>query len=155
MADITLNNINFSIDNNLYKGWTINNGYYFLNQSILTPNDDNILKLDTDKISNIIEKNRIDKLQNIHAITINWGNADLSDDLGEEFSSINNTGQLLAAIVKASKMGASVTITVDNSLDINSENPVQNKVVAQEFSDLEEAIADLANTASEKMADWE
>lgn len=154
MADITLNNINFSIDNNLYKGWTINNGYYFLNQSILTPNDDNVLKLDTDKISNIIEKNRIDKLQNIHAITINWDNADLSE-LGEEFSSINNTGQLLAAIVKASKMGASVTITVDNSLNTNSENPVQNKVVAQEFSELEEKITDLAETASYYMSDWE
>lgn len=155
MADIRLNDIKFSIDNNLYKGWSINNGYYFLNQSILTPNDDNILKLDTDKISNIIEKNKIDKLQNIHAITINWGNADLSDALGEEFSSINNTGQLLAAIVKASKMGASVTITVDNSLDIDSENPVQNKVVAQEFLELEAAIGELAQVASEKMADWE
>lgn len=141
-----LNNsdIEFNVSNEYAnKGWWIGPN------TTLAPNDitNQNGEFDLIKLQNNLGPDDIDYIKVLHSLLIDWDGANLSE-LGSEFSEIKHTGQLMKAIIKASKMGG----TVDSYLSSTSNNAIKNKVVTKEFSDLEAAISNLAYVAAENMS---
>ena len=83
MANITQDGINFNIQDNFLPGES-NAG---VNGKIMSNANQYFDLEDGDEISKLV-----------NAVEIDWNGADLSSALGEKYSSINTTGQLLSWI---------------------------------------------------------
>ena len=102
-------------------------------------------KIDTNTVItfNTTSNDKSDKLTT-PALLLNWSGAEIEFN-GTTYT-INTTPELLEALIDAGQVSP---ILNDSNL------PIRTSVVTEEFSYLGEAIGELAQIASEKMADWE
>ena len=136
---IKQNNIDFTLDNiNTPKGYTPVPGASFVPSDVITPSTGtfNISELKTAETEGWLNDLRV-----LHSLFIDWDGGTITFN-GTTYT-IENTGQLLAAIQNAGNVATTLS---DSNL------PIRSSVVKQEFSDLEAAIANLANVAAENMS---
>ena len=138
IVNIKQNNIDFTVDNaNTSKSWIPSPGSTFAPADL--GNDFNIGILKTAE-----DEGWLDDLRILHGLFIDWNSGKIT--LNGTTYTINNTGELFSAIQEAGQVSP---ILNDSNL------PIRTSVVTEEFSYLGEAIGELAQIASEKMADWE
>lgn len=70
---------------------------------------------------------------------------------GVDVNSADDINQVAHAVINLENKGTK--ITVDSELDVNSENPVQNKVVTAKFNDVDKKIAEIEPTIIEEGLD--
>ena len=133
--------INFTNFDNLAnkEGFTSGNIQVWGNSTLIDGSTDKIKTSNVVKV-NTTSQNLADKLTT-PALFLNWSGAQLSFN-GNTYT-INTTPELLEALLAA---GQTATTLSDSNL------PVRSSAVKQEFSDLEAAIAGLANVAAENMS---
>jgi len=133
--------INFTNFDNLANkdGYSIGTTQVYSNANLIDGTTNKVKTTNVIKV-NTTSQNLADKLTT-PALFLNWSGAELTFN-GNTYT-INTTPELLEALLDAGKVATTLS---DSNL------PIRSSVVKQEFSDLEEAIANLANVAAENMS---